>query len=291
MQRTNSNSKDFSTISPSAKWLLLLKGYTNIPFARETAEMIIHPKPYVPDFSKKDLMFWARTLHFEMRYWSIDQLLEDLELKNVLELSSGYSFKGLEKSIHENIYYIDTDLPEVIEAKTKMVESLKKDLQQKEKYELMPLNVFDKKQFKEVTDHFPEGEIVIVNEGLLMYLNREEKKNLCKTVHDILEKRNGYWIVADIYVKREFLEKYQNKDGRLKEYYDQHNIEENKFESFEDAEKFFNNAGFVIDKVAKINPRKLSSWKYLRKCLTLKHFFLLSKRPKIQATWRLRISD
>jgi len=195
MQQSNANSKNFSTISPSAKWLLLLKGYTNIPFARKTAEMIISPEPYVPDFKKRDLRFWARTLHFELRYWSINQLLNGLKLKNVLELSSGYSFRGLEKSTFENLHYIDTDLPEVISTKAKMVDSLKTDLQLKWKYESMALNVLDRKQFKEVTDHFSEGEIVIVNEGLLMYLNREEKENLCKTIHDILKKRNGYWIV------------------------------------------------------------------------------------------------
>jgi hypothetical protein len=124
-----------------------------------------------------------------------------------------------------------------------------------------------------------------------MYLNSEEKENLCKTVHNILEKRSGYWIVADIYVKTKSPKKYINADSRVKEYFEQHNIEENKFESFEDAEQFFKNAGFVIDRVAKINPRKISSWKYLRKSLTLKHFLMLLKRPKIQATWRLRIAE
>jgi hypothetical protein len=44
------NNRDFSSISPSARWLLLAKGYTNIPFARETAELLEYPNKYIPDF-------------------------------------------------------------------------------------------------------------------------------------------------------------------------------------------------------------------------------------------------
>lgn len=32
--------RDFNSISPSAKSLILMKGYTNIPFARQIAEII-----------------------------------------------------------------------------------------------------------------------------------------------------------------------------------------------------------------------------------------------------------
>jgi hypothetical protein len=50
--------RDFSTISPSARWLLLLKGCTNIPFAREVAELLEYPNKYIPDFKKRDYTFW-----------------------------------------------------------------------------------------------------------------------------------------------------------------------------------------------------------------------------------------
>jgi hypothetical protein len=72
MDELNITNRNFNTISPSAKSLLLMKGYTNIPFARQTAELLNYPEKYNPDFDKKDMTFWARTLHFESRYWSID---------------------------------------------------------------------------------------------------------------------------------------------------------------------------------------------------------------------------
>src|SRR4051812_34896058 len=116
-EQINLVNRNFNTISPSAKSLLLIKGYTNIPFAKQTAELIKYPEKYNPDFAKRDITFWARTLHFEKRYWSIDHLLTDLAIKNILELSSGFSFRGLETAKRKGFHYIDTDLPNVIEMK------------------------------------------------------------------------------------------------------------------------------------------------------------------------------
>ena len=68
-------------------------------------------------------------------------------------------------------------------------------------------------------------------------------------------------------------------------------LEENRFESFKEAEALFNRMGFIVDKEAKIKPSGLSSFKYLLKSLTLKQLFKMRKARKIQATWRLRIAD
>jgi hypothetical protein len=107
----------FSSISPSVRWLLLWKGYANIPFAREAAELLEYPDKYIPDFKKRDYTFRASTLGLENRYWSINQLLNDLTIKNILEISSGYSFRSLEYTRQKGVYYIDTDLQDVIAAK------------------------------------------------------------------------------------------------------------------------------------------------------------------------------
>jgi len=177
MEQINLNNRNFNTISPSAKSILLMKGHTNIPFARQTAELLCYPEKYNPDFNKKDLTFWARTLHFENRYWSIDQLLADLPFKNIIELSSGFSFRCLATVKQKGFYYIDTDLQDVIATKKDFIAAFSNDTFKFDgKLELLPLNALDDKQFHEIVNHFPDGEIVIVNEGLLMYLNINEKK-------------------------------------------------------------------------------------------------------------------
>jgi O-methyltransferase involved in polyketide biosynthesis len=238
------------------------------------------------------MTFWARTMHFENRYRSVDQLLGDLEIKNILELSSGFSFRGLETVKQKGFYYIDTDLPDVIEMKKNIIATLKNDSFNTEgKLELLPLNALDEPQFDEIINRFPDAKIVIVNEGLLMYLDTNEKEKLCGIIHKILSERGGYWITADIYLKNRHEKLDLKFDDRTKDFFEQHHTEDNKFESFEEAEAFFRRMGFVIDKEANVSRSQLSSMKYFLKSTSLIQLFKLRKAGRIQATWRLRIAS
>jgi O-methyltransferase involved in polyketide biosynthesis len=286
----NSINRNYNTISPSAKSLLLMKGHTNIPFARQTAELIVHPDKFNPDFNNKNMTFWARVLHFENRYWTIDQLLADLTIKNILELSSGFSFRGLETIKKKGFYYIDTDLPDVIAIKKQIMTFLSKNsLNTEGKLEILPLNALDQRQFHEIVTHFPDGEIAIVNEGLLMYLDTIEKEKLCAIIHKILKERGGYWITADIYLKKQIDKLDLNIDSKTQRFFEQHQIENNKFDSFEDAKTFFKRMGFRIDKEADIKNSKLSSLKYFMKSTTIKQLIRIRRAGKMQATWLLSL--
>jgi len=287
----DSTSRNYSTISPSAKVLLLMKGHTPLPFARQAAELIMQPQAYVPDYNRKDFGYWARVAHFESRYASIDQLLEDLPVKNILELSSGFSFRGLAAVQQKDVHYIDTDLPGIIEKKKEFVAALKGDgFIAKGKLEILPLNALDEERFTEVVNHFEAGPLVIVNEGLLVYLNTEEKKKLCSIIRKVLKQRGGYWITADIYIKQKAESRTLKINDELQRFLDQHNIEENKFESFEAAAAFFKNEGFVIDKEAEPNYSKLSSVPYMLQSATQEQLAQLNTTGRIHTTWRLKPS-
>ena len=292
MEQEEFSHRNFNTISPSAKWLLYMKGHTSIPYARQTAELMKYPDKFVPDYSRMDLTFWARTVHFESRYWSIDQLLNDIPVKNIIELSSGFSFRSLEKAKEKEIHYIDTDLPDVINTKKEFINSLQKEsIKQEGKLELLPMNALDENQFQEIVNHFPDGEIAIVNEGLLMYLDINEKEKLCRIIHKILKEQGGYWITADIYLKSKLKKLELKVDDKTQEFFEQHHLEENKFESFKEAEAFFRSMGFIVEKEANIKRSQLSSLKYLIKNLTLKQLFKFRNAGKMQATWRLKVSE
>jgi len=287
MQNSPDN-RDYSTISPSAKALLYLKGHTNIPFAKAAAEQMMLPDKYEPDFTNRDFAFWARVVHFESRYWSIDQLLADLSIKNVLELSSGFSLRGLaEVAERADLHYIDTDLPDVIATKKQLMEAIKPEV--KGTLEVQPLNALDENAFEEILNHFPKGEVAIVNEGLLMYLGLSEKEKLCRIIHRILSERGGYWITADIYIKRANRERLMLND-HLEEFFKQHNIDEQMFESFEEAEAFFNKNGFIVDKEALPDRDKLKSLTYMLQSATGEQLQDLRSRKRIHATWRLKIA-
>ena len=285
--------RNYESISPSATALLLMKGYTSIPFARQAAEWITQPEAYVPDFNRKDFSFWARTAHFETRYWSIDQLLEGLSISNILELSSGFSLRGLDAVVHGKVNYIDTDLPEVMAQKVRLIASLlKQGLVEKGRLELMPLNALDERDFENTVNFFPAGEVAIVNEGLLMYLGMAEKEQLCSIIHKLLQKRGGYWITADIYVRNmRSMGKALKLDDRLQQFLDEHKVEENKFEDFESAEAFFRKQGFVIDKEAVRDHSRITALTHMLTNASAEQLEGLKNAGKHFATWRLRVAD
>lgn len=282
--------RDYSSISPSAKSLLLMKGYTNIPYAREMAALIQGPEPFDLNFDDKDFGFWVRVMHFESRYWSIDQLLKQTDNKNIIELSSGYSLRGLEMCTREAIHYIDTDLPEVIATKQQMISNLIHDNDLKGKLELLPLNAMDAVAFNTVVNRFTNGPVTIVNEGLLMYLNVEEKKQLCQTIHDLLKERGGCWITADVYIKRtlEMQRSMPHTSGEAA-FFEKHNIEENKFDSYQAAETFFREQGFEIVKEAAPDFKELSVLPHLINTMPPEVRNSKAPPPKIQATWMLKV--
>lgn len=282
--------KDFSSVSPSAKSLLMMKGYTNIPYAKQTAAQMEGSEVFDLNFNDKDFWFWARVMHFESRYWSIDQLLRQTGSKNILELSSGYSLRGLDLCVkNKDVHYIDTDLPEVITLKQNMIASLQLDNEVAGKLELMPLNAMDVFAFNDVVSRFGEGSLTIVNEGLLMYLNLDEKKQLCSTIHSTLKQHGGCWITADIYVRRT-MEQLASMPKSQSEanFMEQHHIEENKFETYESARAFFEEQGFEVVTEATPNYQELSSMPHLIKTLPEEVRNSKQPPPRIQATWMLR---
>jgi O-methyltransferase involved in polyketide biosynthesis len=288
----NSPKRDFSSITPSAKQLLLLKGYSTIPFARQAAQLMLYPKTYMADLSAMDFPFKARLMHFEARYRSIDQLLEGLSIRNMLELSSGFSFRGLHLIQQTEVHYIDTDLPEMVEMKKKFIEALApQNSNPPGKLETRALNALDENQFQETIQMFPPGQVAILTEGLLMYLNVEEKKKLCAIIRGVLQQRGGYWIVADIYVRRQIDLRYIMVTDALQNFYQAHNIEENKFESFEAAEKFFNDEGLVIDQQADNDYSKLSSWQNLFGHADMQQTGIINNASQVRATWRLKTAQ
>ena len=282
--------RDYTTISPTAKSLLLLKGITNIPFAREAARLMIAPHPYEPDLGNRDLLFWGRVMHFEDRYWSIDQLLLDLPMKNILELSSGFSFRGLETVKAPGYHYVDTDLPEVIAVKKEFIAALQGP-EALSTLEVLPLNALDEMQFEERVSRFPPGEMVIVNEGLLMYLDEAEKEKLCGIIRRVLQQRGGYWITADIYVKREEARRGVVRDEQWKAFYAQHNIHEKMFDSFEAAETFFRKMGFAVDKEAVRDHTKLTALPRFKENTTPEQWEKMRQTGRIRVTWRLKLAD
>ncbi|PTQ94143.1 hypothetical protein C8P68_107208 [Mucilaginibacter yixingensis] len=283
--------KNYDSISPSAKALLLSKALTDIPYAADAARLIWGNAAAVLDQSKQEnLLFLMRLLHFEARYKSVDNMINQLEGNNIFELSSGYSFRGLNMAVaRPDVVYIDTDLPAVIEDKLSLLNQLleKKSLQLQGELILKSLNALDETEFQNIVNIFPPGPITIVNEGLLMYLNNEEKAQLCHIVRNILKERGGHWITADVYIKKDVNPTVA--PDQFSQFLAAHNVEENKFDSYTQAEEFFNAQGLKIHRKAEpVDRHTLSALKYISPNLLQAYAERMKGFVRIRETWALK---
>ena len=65
------------------------------------------------------------------------------------------------------------------------------------------------------TRFFNEEPIAVVNEGLLQYLDSQEKTVLGRNVHQLLKRFGGIWITPDISKRSRMLNGYQMKNFRI----------------------------------------------------------------------------
>jgi len=237
--------RDFSTISPSAKSLLMVKAQTSLPFARQAAELLCGAIAVEEAARAVPSTAWGigRRHHFEQRARSIDTAIEGLGPTSILELAGGLCFRGLDMAARrDEVFYLDTDLPEMVAIKTDLVcrlhpEPLRGTLL------VRPLNALDADAFRASVDLLPAGPIAVVQEGLLMYLDDAEKAALTANVRAALLARGGSWVTADVYVRSAFQ---PQRDERTVRFLEAHKVEENKFGDFAAASAFFAANGFAV---------------------------------------------
>lgn len=218
---------------------------------------------------KRSKVFLGRMIHFENRYKTIDLALNAIQPQQVIELSSGFSCRGLALALKSPVTYIDTDLPEFITNKKILVERLitEKRLKLQGTLYIEPLNVLDEERFRNVVELLPPGPVTVVNEGLLVYLDTAEKKQLCALILSLLKERGGQWITGDVYIRRDMTALLQQRqeafDEELTKFLEAHNIEANKFDSYEAAEVFFIECGFKVSRKIDTVYNSLSSLQYI----------------------------
>jgi O-methyltransferase involved in polyketide biosynthesis len=221
-----------------------MRAWADLPYARRAAEILFGNDALAAELARLAALAGSelRKAHFAARYRSIDTLLGELGASCVLELAAGLSFRSLELTKRAAVTYIDTDLPDMIATKQRLVSELQAgplagDLR------LAPLDALDHKEMRAL---LPAGPCAIVNEGLLMYLDDHEKRRLASGIRDALA-RGGVWITADVYVRGPRDPRIE-QDERMRSFLTEHRVEANKFESLAAAEAFFTSSGFAIQR-------------------------------------------
>ena len=262
MLRAPSAARDYSSISPSALSLLLMKSASSIAFAKQAATLLWGdsvPAELAEAMTAENAR--RRLRHFENRYRSLDRLLSESGCTRVLELAAGLSFRGLELTRTSNTFYLDTDLPDIAALKSELVAKLRPDMSLGT-LRVAALNALDSQSFAAAVEQIPNGPLAIANEGLLVYLDQAEKARLAENVRAALLSRGGLWLTADVYVQNPGGSAPTVGYGRSRQFIDQHRIEQNKFANWAAAERFFTEHGFtIVKKLSHEHPQHVrESW-------------------------------
>ncbi len=199
-----------SRISVTAKVSAYYRKFSDIAFAAEVAALIGADEAFAEiarehALEPDKLTFYAPM--FEARYKSITQLIAESGATQILELASGYSLRGLDLTATGSLHYVETDLPEVVATKRELLDDVRRrhDIAPRPLHVVMAADVLDLGQLQRAAAGFDRGRpLVILCEGLVGYLTREETGCLTRNVHRLLgEFTGGTWIVPDFAFKTE----------------------------------------------------------------------------------------
>ncbi len=130
----------------------------------------------------------------EARFLMTNEMIRGYEPTNVIELPCGYTPRGLIMA-NEGYKYIGLDLPIVISDIGPAVRDLSDKYSHRIVYKSM-----DATNFGSISHALENvnGEISVVSEVMLSYLNDSELISVCDNIYKLLSLKGGNWIIMDI---------------------------------------------------------------------------------------------
>ncbi len=241
---------NYSKISPTARFVAHLRTFTDIKYSLEIAAACNAEDAFVKIVGDDAKDFTWLALPIEQRYKSVDAALRATGIRKVVELASGVSPRGIIWSRDESVQYLATDLVEIIAQKI-AIEKQILGSQTQNQLRWMPLDALNPAQCQFPDFFFKRnGPIGIVVEGLLPYLNLDEKRRVAENIHALLKRLGGVWITPDI-SSREHIQEIMNNPqvARIIEVipeFIERNLHANSFVSMEEARSFYADLGFEI---------------------------------------------
>jgi O-methyltransferase involved in polyketide biosynthesis len=253
---------DPARISVTAKVSAYYRKFSDIAFAAEVATLIgadeafaeiVREHALEPD----KLAFYAPM--FEARYKSITQLIGECGVTQVLELASGYSLRGLDLARTRSLRYVETDLRDVVAAKLELLEDVRRrhDIAPQPFHAVTVADALDLGQLQVAAAGLDRGRpVVVLCEGLVGYLTREETGCLAANVHRLLgEFAGGWWIVPDFAFKTE-IRSLPPERLRLREAITgvtQRQLDASAFEDADDLAAFLHRVGFDMQVCSQVD--------------------------------------
>jgi len=245
--------KNYERIGPMAWGVAYRRTFSDIPYSLEIFEAlrrIVSQPPLTPDLENPNAS--SHDLQFEARFKLVDLLLERAGTKQVLEIASGFSPRGIRLAQNPSVKYVEIDLPAIIELKKDIVHKLTHEakIPAQANLHFVEGDALKMPDLERAAQWFGEEPIAVVNEGLLRYLTFEQQASLARNIHCLLERHSGVWITPDISVQKKGP---GHPDGKAKKHLQVVlmsgiDLSKNRFESEEAACAFFENLGFSVER-------------------------------------------
>lgn len=291
---------DFSKISPTAKLVAYFREFTDIQFAQHisktiNAKSIVQELCPDPEMLSGLLRFAAPAL--EARYKSMINAIRKSGIKQILELASGLSFRGLVMTNDPSIMYVETDLPSLMTEKRSII-SQSPEMQHcltRSNLFLEPVNALSSEDIASAVRHFdPNLPVAVIHEGLYMYLSRQEKKKLAENIKIVLQKFGGAWITPDFMIDAEAKQFINHPRAvavmehmtKMIAQLTSRDLSQDQFKDQSDLSNFLNSIGFKMRSNPQIDDSyTLSSLK--NHPMSDEHFSLMQKSLRL---WTLELS-
>lgn len=249
---------DHNKISPTAKITAYWRSLSDIPYSKEIGEAVVAEQAAREIIGERIVTMGSLSPSiFEVRYKSINYGLKMSKIENVMELACGLSPRGLE-IVGRGGIYVGTDLPEMYSESSPVITGIAARAGiPTNNLHLQPANVLDKQELENAASHFGGKRFAVCNEGLLMYLDREEKKKMAEHIRSLLMDTGGSWITTDIVFRviRESVAAMFGPEAKkvvqsaMKNIADQtaRDITGNDFTDRSEAVRFYEDLGFEIE--------------------------------------------
>jgi O-methyltransferase involved in polyketide biosynthesis len=242
-------------ISPTAKLIAYWRQFADIPYSKDIASVFnvndIYRDMFAEEIGDQNTEAVA-VPYVEIRYKSIQNLILERKIDQVLEFASGISLRGLAMTQDSKMTYVETDLPGITAEKIKLVKEIMNNHGLKNRPNLFfrTVNILKQEEVEEALSHFDKSKpIAIVHEGLFQYLTKEERILAAGHIRSVLSRFGGVWVTPDFSTKtdvnaygednhKRFIKAIAKVSGR--------NLHEYSFESKDEVERFFTELGFHV---------------------------------------------
>ena len=251
----NVEKSGYEKIGPTAWGVAYFRTFSDIKYAKEIFEeldLVVKPTdPAQIEYMKYVKERAGLSPQFEARYKLINKVLEENKTHQILELAAGLAGRGLAMTeMDSSLEYVEVDLPAMILHKQEMLRNLfeRSNAKPRDNLHIEQGDALDLNSLLAATERFAIEPISVVHEGLLRYLNFDQKASVARNIRELLKKFGGCWITSDITLKKILANEKVRKEGRRQVLLlSGIDVEDNSFEDEESAQKFFGDLGFSIE--------------------------------------------